>query len=154
MKQVSQVHKSEYDCEPQAVAVCPGRFHLAGEHSWFFKDKTLSMAVNLPVYIAVSQRNDSSLRFFFVQLKERKKSGVATMKFRREDKWANAIKAVIFGFESCGIKFGGLNFTVWSDILPSAGFGRDWFITVSSLRPSADWRTGLLLPRCFGGLWA
>ena len=132
MKQVSQAHLSEYDCKPDAIAVSPGRFHLAGEHSWFFKDKTLSMAVDLPVYIAVSARTDNSLRFYFPQLKERKKCGVPSMKFRREDKWANSIKAVIFGFEKCGIKFGGLSFTVWSDILPSAGFGINTAIKIAS----------------------
>ncbi len=132
MRQVTEAHKSEYDCKPDAIAVCPGRFHLAGEHSWFFKDKTLSMSVDLPVFIAVSTRSDGALKFFFPQLKERKKSSVAAMKFRREDKWANAIKAIIFGFEACGIKFGGLNFTVWSDILPSAGFGITTAIKIAS----------------------
>ncbi|MBP5465244.1 MAG: galactokinase family protein, partial [Treponema sp.] len=62
MDEVVEAHKKEYGEAPDVVAVAPGRFHLIGEHSWFFKDKTLSMAVNLPVYVAVSKRDDTNLR--------------------------------------------------------------------------------------------
>ena len=74
LKLVNDAHELEYKKLPEVVAKAPGRFHLIGEHSWFFKDKTLSMAINLPVYIAVSKREDSSLHFYFHQLNDRKKS--------------------------------------------------------------------------------
>jgi len=123
MKQVNDAHETEYEVLPQITVSAPGRFHLIGEHSWFCKDKTLSMAVNLPVYVAVSVRDDSTLRFYFPQLNERKRANLSSLKFRREDRWANAIKAVIYGFTSGGFDVRGMNFTVYSDILPSAGFG-------------------------------
>ena len=123
MKQVRGEHKQEYEVFPKVTAVAPGRFHLIGEHSWFFRDKTLSMAVNLPVYISVSKRDDSMLKFFFSQMNERKRSNLSSLKFRREDRWANAIKAVISAFLAGGCTLGGMNITVYSDILPSAGFG-------------------------------
>ena len=65
---VKKLHKKEYSVSPAVVASAPGRFHLIGEHTWFFRDKTLSMAVNLPVYVAVSKRKDQNLCFNFVQL--------------------------------------------------------------------------------------
>ena len=102
MKQVKEAHISEYECVPNVMATCPGRFHLIGEHSWFFKDKTLSMAVNLPVYVAISKRDDSSLRFYFPQLNERKKGNVSSLKFKREDRWANAVKAIIYSYMHSG----------------------------------------------------
>ena len=61
MKALNDAHFNEYNTKPDIVAKAPGRFHLIGEHSWFFKDKTLSMAVNIPVYVAVSKRTDSSV---------------------------------------------------------------------------------------------
>ncbi len=123
-KDVYAAHKKEYGENPKVVISTPGRFHLMGEHScWFFKDKTLSMAVNIPVYVAVSPREDSVLRFHFVQLKEKKKSDVATLKFKKEDRWSNIIKAVVYGFIASGFELKGMDFTVWSEILPSAGFG-------------------------------
>jgi len=123
MEKIIAAHNNEYGKNPDVIATAPGRFHLAGEHTWYFKDKTLSMAIDMPVYIAASRRDDSSLRFYFVQLDERKRSNISTLKFRKEDRWANALKAVIYGFGSCGFDCSGMNITVYSEILPSAGFG-------------------------------
>ncbi|MCI5524147.1 MAG: galactokinase, partial [Spirochaetia bacterium] len=94
-----------------------------GEHTWFFKDKTLSMAIDFPVYVAVSKREDQTLKFNFVQLDEKKRCSLSVIKFKKEDKWANALKAVIYSFLSEKFEFPGMNFTVYTDILPSAGFG-------------------------------
>lgn len=123
MKKVNEAHESEYESLPEITVATPGRFHLIGEHSWFFKDKTLSMAVNLPVYVAISFREDSSFRFFFPQLNEHKRANMASLKFRKEDRWANAVKSMLYGFTSGGYDLRGMNITVYSDILPSAGFG-------------------------------
>ncbi len=120
---VHEEHFREYQEKPSVTATANGRFHLIGEHSWFSKDKTLSMAVNLPVYVSISQRDDSALRFYFHQLDDRKKSTLTSLKFRKEDRWANAIKAMIYGFTSGGFNLKGMNFTVYSEVLPSAGCG-------------------------------
>lgn len=123
MKLLEDAHFSEYGCKPEVTAKAPGRFHLIGEHSWFFKDKTLSMAVDIPVYIAASSREDGVLKFYFVQTNEHKKASLTSVKFKKEDRWANAIKAVIYGFTSGGFNPGGMDITVYSTVLPSAGFG-------------------------------
>ncbi len=123
MKAINDAHESEYEVAPDVVAKAPGRFHLIGEHSGFFRDKTLSMTINLSVHIAVSRRSDSVLRFYFVQLNDRKKANLSSLKLKKEDKWANALKSVIYGFVSSGFNLGGMNITVYSDVLPSAGFG-------------------------------
>lgn len=133
MKLVNDAHIQEYETKPEIVAKAPGRFHLIGEHSWFFKDKTLSMAVNLPVYVAVSKRNDVNIRFYFHQLNERKKSSVSPVKFKKEDRWANACKSVVYGLFSLGFDFTGFDLTIYSDILPSAGFGITTAIKVATL---------------------
>lgn len=132
MDLVKDIHKSEYGELPDVVVSTPGRFHLIGEHSWFFRDKTLSMGVNLPVCIAVSFRTDNAFCFYFPQLKDRKKISMASVKVRKEDRWANSIKAMIFGFTSGGFDVRGMNFTVYSDILPSAGFGINTAMKVGS----------------------
>ncbi len=132
MEKVIEEHKKEYGQKPDVIAYAPGRFHLAGEHTWFFRDKTLSMAVNLPVYVGASLRNDTSFRFNFVQLGEKKHTNLATLKLKKEDKWANSLKSVIFGFVACGYDMKGIDFTVFTDILPSAGFGITTAIKVAS----------------------
>lgn len=123
MQVLNDAHELEYGKKPDVVARAPGRFHLAGEKSWFFKDKTLSMAINIPVYIAISKRDDSSLKFYFKQIDDRKKANLTSLKLKKEDKWANAVKSVIYGFTSGGYDLGGMDITVYSDINPSAGFG-------------------------------
>ncbi len=123
MKAVNDAHELEYGGKPDIVAKAPGRFHLIGEHSWFFKDKTMSMAVNLPIYVAVSKRDDTSIKFYFHQLNERKKSSLTSLKMKKEDRWANAVKAIVYGFTSGGFTLGGMNITIYSETLPSAGFG-------------------------------
>ncbi len=132
MERVRDAHYNEYNEKADVIVSAPGRFHLIGEHTWYFKDKTLSMAIDLPVYIAASRREDSSLRFYFHQIDERKKGNVSTVKFRKEDRWANALKAVIDGFTSCGFVCKGMNITIYSDILPSAGFGITTAIKVAT----------------------
>ena len=132
MKAVNDAHEAEYGTKPEIVSKAPGRFHLIGEHSWFFKDKVLSMAVNMPVYIGISKRDDSSVRFYFHQLDERKKTSLTSLKLKKEDRWANAIKAVIYGFTSGGFDVSGMDITIYSDILPSAGFGITTAIKVAS----------------------
>ena len=123
MKAINDVHIAEYEKKPEVVVKAPGRFHLIGEHCWFFKDKTLSMAVNLPVYIAFSKRSDSTLKFYFKQLDDKKRASIPSLKYKKEDKWANAIKAMVYGYVSAGYTISGMDITVYSDILPSSGFG-------------------------------
>lgn len=123
MKALNDAHNSEYETNPEIVVKAPGRFHLIGEHSWFFKDKTLSMAINIPVYIGISKRQDNAFKFYFHQLNERKKASITSLKYKKEDRWANAVKAIIYGFISGGYELSGMNITVYSEILPSAGFG-------------------------------
>ena len=123
MKAINDAHLAVYEKKPEIVVKAPGRFHLIGEHSWFFKDKTLSMAVDLPVYVAVSKRTDSILKFYFVQLKESKRANLSSLKYKKEDKWANALKSVAYGYVSGGFDLGGMDITVYSEIFPTAGFG-------------------------------
>lgn len=123
MNMFGECHCKEFNAAPECTATAPGRFHLIGDHSWFFKDKTVSMAVNIPVYVSVSRRSDTAVHFYFVQLDERKRINLNTLRFRREDRWANAIKAIIYGFIECGFTLGGMNISISSEVLPSAGFG-------------------------------
>lgn len=123
MKQVIEAHEAAYNTKPDIVVSAPSHMHLIGEHSWFFKDKTLSMAVNVPVYIALSFRSDGALHFYFAQQKDRKHTTLSALKFRKEDRWSNALKAIVYGFTSGGFELRGMDMTVYSAMPPSLGFG-------------------------------
>lgn len=121
--QVIAEHIEEFGIEPEVIVSAPARIHLAGDHSAFFQDKTLSMAIDLPVYVAVSTRNDFALRFCFPAMKERKRGVVGSVKFRKEDRWANAIKAELYGIGDVFKDSTGLNFSVHSVLPPYIGLG-------------------------------
>lgn len=132
LNEIVSFHKSEYNEDPQAVAFAPGRCHLIGDHSAFFKDKTLSVAIDIPVFVAISKRNDFSMRFYFVQSGERRKANYTSLKVKKEDRWANALKAIAFAFSISGYELGGMNVTISSKVQPSAGFGITTAIKIAS----------------------
>ena len=118
MEQVVQAHIQEYSEKPDVVVMAPGRFHLIGEHTWYFKDKTLSMAADIPVYIAASVRGDSSLKFYYPQINDKRKANVTPCK--------------------------GLNITLWTDVPPNSGFG----ITTAIKVATALMIKALFYPNC------
>ena len=134
MKEILHAHQEEFSQKAEVVFSAPGRFHLMGENSWFFKDKTLSMAIDLPVYVAISKREDTSIHCFFAQLNDRKKGNLSTLKYKKEDRWANAVKSIIYSFVNIGYTVSGMDITIYSEILPSAGFGITTAIKVATAK--------------------
>lgn len=123
MQKIVSFHTGEYEAAPEVIVSVPGRFHLLGEHTWFAKGNTLSMAINHNLYLSISVRNDSNYRLHSVSLGERKKISSSNLKYRKEDRWANSAKAVISSFIEYGIPIPGLNFTILSEIPADAGLG-------------------------------
>ena len=121
MLNIGQIHRKEYDLEkdrstPVVFAESPGRIHFLGDQgepkSGFF----LSAAVDRFIHLAVSPRKDNSFRFFAAGIDERKRTTMASLKFRREDRWANYFKPAIYLFIELGYPIKGLNFTFCGDI--------------------------------------
>jgi galactokinase len=133
IKEIDESHNVEFGSIPDVLVSSPARFNILGDYSWFFRDKTISMSVNLPVYVAVSLRPDSVLRCIFPQANEKKRANVSMLKFRKEDRWANAIKSVVFALQVRGFKISGMNITVYSEILPSAGLGITTAIKIAAV---------------------
>lgn len=140
MQKIEPFHTEEYETGPDITVSVPGRFHLLGEHTWFAKGNTLSMAINYNLYLCASARTDQNFRLFSVSLGERKKISASNLKYRKEDRWANSVKAVISSFMEYGIQIPGLNFTVLSEIPADAGLG-----TPNALKVA----TGLTLRKLF-----
>lgn len=116
-----QKHYQYYGKDAQVAYEVPTFFYLLGEYAWFFKDKSVSMATNIPIYVAVSLRDDTQLNFFFCQLNDERHSNIAGLRFRKEDRWANALKAVIAGFSFYGYSLSGMDITVYSNTKSSSG---------------------------------
>ncbi len=123
MKKIVKFHVDEYGDEPQACALSPGRFHLLGEHTWFAQGSTLSLAIDHYLYACASKRTDNNFRLFSISLNERKKISSSGLRYKKEDRWANSVKAVIAAFNDFGYTISGLNFSILSEIPADAGLG-------------------------------
>ncbi|MGP1437973.1 MAG: galactokinase [Treponema sp.] len=123
MHKIVAFHVDEYGDEPFACVCVPGRFHLLGEQTWFAQGNTLSVTIEQNLYLCISKRQDSNFRFYSLSLKERRRVSAANLKYRKEDRWANSLKAIIATFNEMGYEVPGLNFTILSEIPPNAGLG-------------------------------
>ena len=132
MNDVASLHKEEYGCAPQIVALAPGIAHILGEHTEYTGGYSLPFALNRGVSIAVSQRKDNSLRFFAADHNERKRTSIANIKYKREDRWANYLKGVIHSFIKAGYSLKGFDITLAGNVPAGIGLGSSAALTVAA----------------------
>jgi galactokinase len=137
MLDIGPVHCAEYDINTDrldtvVIAEAPGRIHLLGEHSEPKTGLFLSAAIDKWIRVAVSLRKDSSIRFYAVDLGERKRTTLINLKFKREDRWANYIKVGIHLFAGLGYPVKGLNITVGGNIPQQVGLASSAAIEVAA----------------------
>ncbi len=123
MDDIFSYHAAEYGEEPEVVAEAPGVINLLGEHTDFHEGYVLQIGLDLPVQVAISRRKDTSLRFHSAELGERKRTTIANLKYKREDRWANYLKGVLFELLQVGSEFKGMNITSLGKIPQGIGLG-------------------------------
>ncbi|MDR1787210.1 MAG: galactokinase [Treponema sp.] len=138
MIDIGPIHRKEYEfgrdrSTPICVGEAPGRIHYLGEHSEQGAGLFLSSAINRYVRVAVSPRNDSALRFFAADAGEHKRTSIPNLRYRREDRWANHMKAAVQVFVNLGFPVKGLNFTMMRDIPKNAGLGSTEAVEMAAL---------------------
>ena len=132
VNQITAQHENEYGTKPSVVASAPGKIDLLGEHGEVAQGYVLSLAVDRRFYVAASARSDNSLRFFSSTLNERKKSTIAGLKFRREDRWANYSKGVIDALIHMGFGIKGVNLTLMSEVPMAIGLASSSAMTIAT----------------------
>lgn len=123
MKDIAELHTQEFEAPPEVIASAPGSIRFLGEHTEDSEGIVLSIAVSQRVAVAVSPRRDPSLRFYAADLNERKRTSLANLKFKREDRWANLPKGVLAALFDRGTPSKGFNVTVSGDIPQGIGLG-------------------------------
>lgn len=123
MTTIAQLHHLEYEANPDVIVSAPGCIRFLGEHTIGTDGLMLAFPLSQRVSIAISGRRDSSIRFFAADINERKRTNLSNLRYKREDRWANYIKASVLSFlgETNGGK--GLNITISGDILQGLGLG-------------------------------
>ena len=121
MSSIQKLHSAEYGESPAAVVSAPGVITLMGEFSDLCDGYAISGSLSQTVEVAVSKRSDNSLRFYSADLDERKRTTIPNLKYRREDRWANYIKGVLYELFRRNYPFKGLNITVKGSIPQKVG---------------------------------
>lgn len=132
INQITMQHEKEYGEKPVVITSAPGKIDLLGEHGEVAQGYVLSLAVDRRFYVAASMRTDNSLRFYSSNLNERKKSTIAGLKFRREDRWANYSKGVIDAMIHMGFGIKGMNITLMSEVPMAIGLASSSAMTVAT----------------------
>ena len=132
MKDIVELHTEEFEAPPEIVASAPGTVRFLGEHTEESEGIVLSVAVSQRVAVAVSPRRDSSLRFYAADLNERKRTSLANLKYKREDRWANFPKGVLATLFAQGSPTQGFNITVSGDVPQGIGLGSSAAFVVAS----------------------
>jgi len=132
MDAIFSQHVAEYGEEPEVITEAPGIVNLMGEHTDFHDGYVLQAGLHLTVKVAISKRNDTSLRFYSVDLNERKRTTIANLKYKREDRWANYVKGVLYEVLQLGYSFKGMNISIMSDVPRDVGLGSSAAMEVAS----------------------
>lgn len=133
MKDIQVVHQTEYETPPACVASAPATVKLLGEHTASNEGLVLIASVSYEMRVAVSLRKDSSMRFLAADLGERKRATASSLKYKREDRWANHFKSQyeylsrLYEFQGKG-----LNVTIGGNIPPGLGLGITAAINLAS----------------------
>lgn len=124
MKDLVSVHSEEYGNPPNIIVKAPGVVTLLGEHTESTGGFAFPFAMDRTIAIAISTRKDSSIRFYALDLGERKRTSLINLKYKKEDRWANYLKGVIQAFLEAGFSgVKGLNITISGDIPSGIGLG-------------------------------
>jgi galactokinase len=121
MDPVRQSHLEEYGKAPEIIAAAPGRVNLIGEHTDYNDGFVFPMAIDFTVKVAISRRKDGHIHFYSLDYKDRKRAAISSLRFRKEDRWANYPKGIINVLLSRGNPLSGMDITIHGDIPQGAG---------------------------------
>jgi galactokinase len=134
---IAQLHRIEYEAPPDVIVSAPGVLRLIGEHTADSNGCFLALPFTHRLYIALSPRRDSSIRFFAADLNERKRTNISNLKYKREDRWSNYIKGALSIRAAEGALPRGYNITIWGDIPMDLGLGSAAALTCAAIRAVA-----------------
>lgn len=134
---ITQLHLMEYEASPDVVVSAPGCIRLIGEHTIGGDGFMVAFPLDKRVSIAISTRRDSSVRFLAADLNERKRTNLSNLKFKREDRWANYIKAALSTYTGDSSCTKGYNITISGDIPQALGLGSATALQCASAKAAA-----------------
>jgi len=113
MNNIITKHKKNYDkIEPQVIAKAPIVCTLFGAFADACQGYSVLCCGINSVTIAISKSNDNLVKVIKADGSDRKRFAINALRFRKEDRWANYVKAVIAVLIKEGHSFVGMNITL------------------------------------------
>lgn len=116
MKTIIDIHKALCEKEePEVIVQAPIVCTLFGAFADACQGYSLLSCGNLSLTIAISRRKDNLVRVFKNNGSDKKRFALNALRFRKEDRWANYVKAVIAVLVKEGHSLCGMNITLEGD---------------------------------------
>jgi galactokinase len=95
------------------------------------------------------------IRFYSPELKEKKKTALSPIKFRKEDRWANYMKGALLWAKNQGLSLSAASFSVGGDLPKDMGLGASQAMTLATLYAAKDYYDWAVDPAQFisGAHW-
>lgn len=115
MSCIEKSHQNEYGEYPETIVEVPRIATILGTFSDCIGGYAIMGTANGGIEIAISRRDDNTVKVFNPTKLDKKKFQVTNVKYRKEDRWANAIKAIIYELGYLGFSLSGMNITIQGD---------------------------------------
>jgi len=94
MDKAVQCHIDAYGESPEALTEVPGVVTLMGAFGDFCKGYCITGTGALGLRVAMSQRDDGIVKIYDATRKDKKQFTLSSIKYKKEDRWANFVKGV------------------------------------------------------------
>ena len=111
MDGIDKAHAEEYGAEPAVLVEVPQVTTLLGAFSEYCSGYAITSTNNHGLRVAITPRTDNLVRIFNASRGERKKFQLAVIRQRKEDKWAQIVKAVCQAVISAELPLPGFDMT-------------------------------------------
>ena len=105
MEKVAAFHELNYKKKVEVLAQVPGVVTLMGAFSDFCNGYCIAGTGALGLRVAMSARDDNLVRVYDATKSDKKHFNLNSLKYRKEDRWANYVKAVFSILSEEGVTF-------------------------------------------------
>ncbi|HEY9403593.1 MAG TPA: galactokinase [Pyrinomonadaceae bacterium] len=110
----------------------PGRVNLIGEHTDYNDGYVLPMAIDRETCVAAAPRPDRRVRIFSLNLNERAEFDLDRPGERERGIWLDYVEGVAHALERRGVRLGGADLVITSDVPVGAGLSSSAALEVSA----------------------
>lgn len=136
-QEIAEKFRNEYQNSPEMFIYSPGRVNIIGEHTDYNDGFVLPMAIDRYLIMAVSKRDDQTIRVFSTDFKQRIEFSIANIKIGEFD-WGEYITGSIQGLKEQSHQLKGFDLVITANIPVGA-----------SLSSSAALELGILKAACY-----